>query len=224
MNSGLKNTVFVSVITAKSGLADAALRRWSCEADRRSWPRHNSLVSRALLRGLLAEITAVPAEDWRFAVDRTGRPRVCGGENLAPSISFSDSGGWVGFALAFAGEVGVDIETARRPRDLVGMAAMAFGPKEQLRARSEGAPGFYRLWVLREAIAKATGRGLAEAMDGRDRADLGPDEGTWWSVLDNQEWLLSHTRPQTGLSVGLALKRRKPTSGEGPVTVKWWQP
>ena len=39
--------------------------------------------------------------------------------------------------------------------------------------RKEGITEFYRIWTLREAIAKATGEGLVMAMDGVDRVGGG---------------------------------------------------
>ena len=53
------------------------------------------------------------------------------------------------------------------------LAALAFGPAEQTEAAA--AEGFYRIWTLREAMAKATGEGLMLAAN---RCDLIGGDGS----------------------------------------------
>src|SRR5262249_36616063 len=137
--------------------ADAVLSSWSWPADSLSGTRRRSLVGRALLRRLLVEATGLPPAGWRFLVEPSGRltarhHRCC----RAHSVSLSHSGGWVACAISDAGPVGIDIEVHRPHRNLHGIAAAAFGPGEQTQVATDGAAGFYRIWTLKEAMAKAS--------------------------------------------------------------------
>jgi phosphopantetheinyl transferase len=70
-----------------------------------------------------------------------------------------------------------------------GLAAIT---PEAARTSNAGIGAFYRIWTLREAIAKARGQGLALAADGLDRVHEGPDVGQWFATLDQAAWSLSH--------------------------------
>ena len=125
---------------------------------------------------------------WRLAKESTGKPFVLEGDVAASChVSWSHSGAYLAAAATSAGPVGIDIETVRRDRNIAGIAECAFGPMELKRFRQEGEAGFYRVWTLREAIAKANGTGLAEVTDRHDRVADGPASGTWrvndWHLL-----------------------------------------
>lgn len=117
-------------------------------------------------------------------------------------ISLSHSHASLACAATRLGPVGIDLEVARPHRDLAGIAGFAFGPKEQSRAAAEGADGFYRIWTLREAIAKADGIGLAQAADRNDRVESGPATGDWcW-----QGWHLTHRVLDPGKHLAIAVR------------------
>lgn len=142
-----------------------------------------------------------------FGAEPSGRPIV---ENAscdrAPSISLSHSGGWVAVAASDAGAIGIDIEVHRPRRNLNGIAAAAFGPDEQWLVASDGAEGFYRIWTLKEAMAKASGEGIAMVADRRDRVANGPKQGVWRVSIGAAPWLLAHARPVSGLSLAVAIR------------------
>ena len=95
-------------------------------------------------------------------------------------------------------------------RDHNKISAVAFGPLEQARVTEAGACAFYRIWTLREAIAKACGQGLTLATDGRDRVHDGPDEGEWATTLDGTDWALSHRFMESDLSLATAVMLSDP--------------
>jgi 4'-phosphopantetheinyl transferase len=186
--------------------ADDALRRWSLPTDNFSGARRRSLLGRAMLRRLLVQATGIPSPGWKFAAEPSGRPIVYNAScDRIPSISLSHSGGWVAVAVSDAGAVGIDIEVHRPRRNFNGIAAAAFGPQEQCLVAADGAPGFYRIWTLKEAMAKASGEGLAEVADRTDRAASGPREGVWRANVGNVPWWLAHAAPVSGLSLALAI-------------------
>lgn len=130
--------------------------------------RHRRMLCRAWLRLLLAERNGLPAADIRFKRNGHGRPEVGGVPAGAFNVSRSDgliAIGLLGPAAAGAGcRLGVDVE-ACRGRDPVDVAAALFDEGELRwllrQPRHARDTAFLALWALREAVAKADGRGLA---------------------------------------------------------------
>jgi 4'-phosphopantetheinyl transferase len=149
-------------------------------------PPKRSFVGKNICLQLVRLISGQPDAHFDLAAEPSGRPMVMGRPDIF--ISISHSRGTLACAATFAGPLGIDLEIARPDRDLSGIAAFAFGPGERQRAAAEGPDGFYRIWTLREAIAKAEGVGLAQVADRLDRVDTGPGVGDWcW-----QGWHLTH--------------------------------
>jgi phosphopantetheinyl transferase len=146
----------------------------------------------------LSRLVGQKEPNYQIITAESGRPivvtdhPVADGTETGIFVSLSHSGNWLAGAATALGPVGIDIELMRAGRDLSGIAEIAFGPEERRRAIRDGAPGFYRIWTLREAIAKAHGIGLAMAADGHDRVNDGPDEGNWcWDRAQLAHWRLS---------------------------------
>jgi len=202
------NIVFATALMSECGTtADDALLRWSLPADNFPGARRRSLLARALLRRMLVQTTGIPPGGWVFDVEPSGRPIVRNADcERVPSISIAHSGGWVAVAASNAGAIGIDIEAHRPRRNFSGIAAAAFGPDEQLLAAADGDTTFYRIWTLREAMAKASGKGIAEVVDRIDRVANGPKEGVWRASIGATPWLLAHTTPVSGLSLAVAIR------------------
>ncbi|MBI2255702.1 MAG: 4'-phosphopantetheinyl transferase superfamily protein [Proteobacteria bacterium] len=144
-------------------------------------------------------ILGQPKASFEIAAEASGKPVVTGHPEIFISISHSQAS--LACAATQIGPIGIDLEIARPHRDLAGIAAFAFGPREQIRIAQEGADGFYRIWTLREAIAKANGIGLIEAADRRDRVESGPVTGDWrW-----QDWHLTHRILAPGRHLAIAV-------------------
>ena len=149
--------------------------------------------ARDLLSRMLADIWGMASKTVTIHTEPSGRPYLEPVSSQPPPfISMSHSHGWIACAATDIGPLGIDIERQRPSRDHAGIAAMAFGPREAARASSAGIGAFYRIWTLREAIAKARGQGLSLAADGLDRVHEGPDVGQWLATLDHAAWSLSH--------------------------------
>lgn len=197
-----------AVLMAEHGpAAEGVLSRWSCPADNLSGARQRSLLGRALLRRLLVDATGLSLAGWTFMAEPSGRLTArhngCG---RAPSVSLSHSGGWVACAISDAGPLGIDIEAHRPDRNFCGIAAAAFGPGEQSQVASGGAASFYRTWTLKEAMSKASGRGIAEVTDHIDRVAERPRNGSWQTIDGGTLWWLSYTTPLRCLSLAIAVK------------------
>lgn len=155
-----------------------ALWRFAHGAGGRSEPR----LREVLASRLGCEPQAVPLE-----VGPHGRPQWPVGRSPVPSIGFSasHSGDWLLVAVAEGAWPGVDIQAATPRPSALALAQRYFtGAEAERLAALSGAEReacFYRLWVAREAVLKALGRGLAF---GLDRLRIDPDP-----VAPRLEWL-----------------------------------
>src|SRR6185503_15339055 len=95
-----------------------------------------------------------------------GRPRLVAD---GPHFSISHSADRVLLALCDTAPVGADVESTGR--DIDRLRRLILHPAEA--ARPAG-PDLLRVWVRKEAVLKATGRGLALAMAGVDLDNLPP--------------------------------------------------
>jgi len=144
-------------------LSDAERRRaarFHFEHDRRAY-----VAAHALKRRMLCEVAGGAPGDWEFATEPGGKPVVAGGRG--PHFSLSHADGLVACALSHDVPLGIDIEPADR-RAPLGVAEAFFSLEE--RRWLFGLPpadrqlGFFRLWTLKEALIKATGKGLAQGL------------------------------------------------------------
>ncbi|MEQ0560639.1 4'-phosphopantetheinyl transferase superfamily protein [Amycolatopsis sp. NEAU-NG30] len=131
------------------------------DADKRRF-----LTGRVLAKTVAAERLGLTAEAVKF--DATcedcgkphGRPRVPGAD-LA--LSISHSGELIGVAATPSVPVGLDVETATRRAD-EGLIDYALSPAEAAHLANldpdEKAAAFFVYWTRKEAVMKATGKGL----------------------------------------------------------------
>jgi 4'-phosphopantetheinyl transferase len=128
--------------------------------------RARFVIAHAALREVLSEFTGTPAAAIQFARARRGKPYLAGG---GPRFNLSHSGGRALIAVCERHELGVDLERVCAKRNLLGLAGRYFAPGE--RAVLEALPqeerlrAFYRCWTRKETYMKATGAGLAMALD-----------------------------------------------------------
>ena len=210
--------IHLAMARVGSPVGDRALREWSAEDERNSIKRADSLLCRALLRGVLAGSTRLAASRWHIGKAEGGRPVATeSGGGVAPAVSISHSGGWSACAVSFAGNVGIDIERMRCDRDISGIAARAFGPREYAEVAAEGCLRFYAIWTLREAIAKALGTGLATVADGRDRVAGGTCAEFRQISVDQEPWQVLHRTLHSDISLAVALRG----SVQRPA-LQWW--
>jgi 4'-phosphopantetheinyl transferase len=192
---------------------------WASDQDRAETTQRPqvaaSLLARATLRAVLNVETG--RGDWRIVRSPLGKPSVVTPSGLAgPAVSISHTRGMIAVAVAQDGALGVDIEHAR-PRDVMALATGAFGAAEQAEVARGGAEAFYRIWTLREAIAKATGEGLALAANREDLVERVAGSPCYRSHYDGRSWYLWHMRLGQGHS--LAVAHADPT--EDPWSVRW---
>lgn len=217
MSIGCTKVAMFNPGSAKS-TTTAILDRWVVQPDQLYAGRHGndaarsrSLMGRCLVRALVDSVTGTDGRGCRIDSDSNGRPHVtlASGER-GPFISVSHSAEMVVAAATDLGPLGIDVEYRRTDRSFRELAAFAFGKGEQ-RSSAGSREGFYRIWTLREAMGKATGRGLVEAADGVDRITDGPRIGAWETAgpatPSGTHWFLAHIEPAPDYSMALAIRR-----------------
>lgn len=131
-------------------------------------------LSHRFLRFLLAFYGDVEPKNIIYAKTSLGKPSLAtntGSEELF--FNLSHCGPWVVVGLTLASKIGVDVEhcgslKAGGVDDLFGLSP-AFSPKERDALdelpEAERRRAVIRMWTLKEAMAKATGRGLAQPLN-----------------------------------------------------------
>lgn len=185
-------------------------------ANRFCFPRDRDqfILTRGLLRALLAGYTGLEPTSLRFLSGPYGKPALAT-DTVQQTLRFnvSHTGGVALFALSRFREVGVDVELVRPDFDWAQISGL-FAPRENafLHTLAEGAQAeaFFRLWTRKEAYAKARGLGLAIPLD---QLDLSlPTEEPTLLVLAGEEqpgatsWSLRELTLNEGYVAALAVE------------------
>ena len=124
------------------------------------------LLSRGLMRSVLASYLTCSATDLQFTSNAFGKP-ILHARTL--HFNLTHSRGAVALAVSGAHEVGVDVEERQRRVDYLGLAQRYFAPDEARHLESisedERADVFFAIWTLKEAYVKGIGRGLTFPLD-----------------------------------------------------------
>lgn len=138
-------------------------------ADRYRGPglRRRFVAGRGVLRELLGYYLGTEPGRVGLVYGLRGKPRLAGREGL--TFNLAHSGGQGLCALTMRRELGVDIEQVRPFENAERIIGRYFTPAEcdEFLACSveHRLPAFYRGWTRKEAFLKATGEGLATALD-----------------------------------------------------------
>lgn len=186
--------------------------------------RRRSIVSRGLLRLLLAGYTGLSARELRFVYGPKDKPFLA--DDLAAEIaarlsaplefnvSHSHELVLIGFHLGRP--LGVDVEHVRPMPDGRSISEHFFSkPEREVLARisDEGlADAFFRCWTRKEAYIKAVGDGLSIPLDCFD-VTLHPEDPVQFLALNGDPalaagWSLFHLVPAEGYFGAVALEGR----------------
>jgi 4'-phosphopantetheinyl transferase len=164
-------------------LSDDERARWrSLQFDSH---RREYLATRTLVRTALSHYYPLAPEAWRFRLNAYGKPHV--DPDCGLRFNLSNSLDMVVCLIARGSEVGVDLESYARAKDIADLAEEVLSSLElgQLKALpdSERPDRALSLWTLKEAFIKASGTGLSTPLkklsflfDGADgiRLELDP--------------------------------------------------
>lgn len=170
-------------------LLDAAERE---RAARFVFERHRRafIAAHALKRLMLASIAGPPPGSWAFEIAPGGKPYVKA--KRGPWFNITHSETLVACAVSEECKLGIDVEPIGRfvPPEI----AQESLPEPERRwinglPASDRNIGFLRLWTLKEAFVKATGRGLAQSLQ-TFSFEFGPIRVHFYdrSLGDNREW------------------------------------
>ncbi len=133
--------------------------------------RHRYAATRGLLRRLLGDALGLAPAAVDLSYGPHGKPTLAHASLLRFNISHSE--GWALFALTNDRDIGIDLESADRlpsdPAKLSGLAARVLSAREltaweDLADHEKQRRAFLRAWTRKEAYAKATGRGIFDAL------------------------------------------------------------
>jgi len=125
------------------------------------------IVSRGFLRYLLSFYLHQPAEDLQFTYNPYGKPQVISEKNIYFNLSHAHNVLLIG--INHGKSIGVDVEYERTDIVLPSIAQRFFTEHEyrQLIAMPahEQKTLFYFIWTRKEAVLKASGRGLSHPLE-----------------------------------------------------------
>jgi phosphopantetheinyl transferase len=176
--------------------------------------RERYRTAHQFLRWVLAAYVGGPEAEVHIRRDPGGRPRLAASGRGAWEFSLSHARDLVAVAVARGVAVGVDVESTRSLTQVgwsqvFGLDAAFEGAElAAIRAMplSTARPEIVRLWTLKEALAKAVGKGIAlplrvaafplltaaGAAGAALRTEAMLPDKQWWFVcspLDREEWL-----------------------------------
>lgn len=159
-------------------------------ATRFHFPQHRRrfTLARATLRKILSQYTGTNPEQIEFAYNQQQKPRL---PHHTISFNLSHSEDMAIFAFTHKQDIGVDIEKMT-PHFNLEIAKRYFTPQEnaylQQASIAEQSKIFYTLWAKKEALIKATGKGLQIPLDSFSvspsfEMELIPLEQQTWSLF-----------------------------------------
>lgn len=145
---------------SSESLSPAERDRW--QRLLRAESRDAFLASRGHLRAVLARYLDVTPAAVPLALDARGKPGIDGCSDYR--FNLSHAGGWIVVAVTTGVAVGVDLEPLRPVANAIAIARRYFPSSDYealaaLPAEARAA-AFLTSWTLKEALAKADGRGI----------------------------------------------------------------
>lgn len=193
-------------------LARAA--RFYFEEDQRHY-----IAARGTLRELIGDYLEVSPRDIGFQYLGSGKPWVCDPEtDLKFNVSHSRECAL--FAFARGREVGVDVELGTRlGDDLTALTRRVFCARERvrwlLRPEEERRAAFLDVWTRKEALLKASGRGIADGLQDIETPAMrgsAPAAVSGGTERPGETWTLWDLREFAGCAAAVALEGAEPAS------------
>jgi 4'-phosphopantetheinyl transferase len=165
-----------------------------------------------LLRTALSAISGNSSTDWRFVVEKHGKPRIDPQAGLPEyEFSLSHARGFVACAICAGAKIGIDVETLAHERARFDNATNFFSPSEVMLLRNtpaaQQAAVFFRLWTLKEAFIKATGEGLSRSLVSfsfsLDPVSIAFPSG---DADEAEQWQFAEIRPTTRHLLAVAVR------------------
>jgi 4'-phosphopantetheinyl transferase len=161
--------------------------------------RYERAQRREPLCALLGMYLGVPAQAVTLVDGEHGRPELAEPSQRALQFNWSHSGNAALIAVARGVAPGIDLERVRPRAHAMQLARRFFHPEEVAALAalpaSEQEAAFLQLWTGKEAVLKATGRGIAFGLDRlRLAVAPAPPRVIWLDGDDPAQWRL-HALP-----------------------------
>jgi 4'-phosphopantetheinyl transferase len=123
--------------------------------------RNRFIISRGALRTILGRYLNLRPSSIEFGLHQNKKPYIKNTSNTPPFYNVSHSGDWIVIAVSDS-EIGVDTELVEQSFDFRDIIKDYFSLGEISYINENEAPceGFFKLWTRKEALTKATGKGL----------------------------------------------------------------
>jgi 4'-phosphopantetheinyl transferase len=190
--------------------------------------RQRFLLTRGLLRNVLALYTGISPAGLQFSVSTYGKPQLSGADGQTVHFNLSHTRGMAVLAVSRDAPVGVDTEWLDREPRMAALAARYFSVNEQ--AELEALPEaemqqrFFAIWTCKEAFLKAIGLGLRIPLDSFSVSLAGtiPVISGHDPHMQGREVACRHWLREDGSAVALAVC----TGQDQPLEVHWksWIP
>jgi len=139
--------------------------------------RARYVLGRAMVRESISRYLHREPGALALKYTNRGRPLLVGDDSIQFSISHAKD--WVAIALTSRASVGVDLEYLRADLAVPEIAERIFSADDLQRfealPRGDKLASFFRAWTRKEAYLKATGEGIAEALQ-EVSVSFGPEE------------------------------------------------
>ncbi len=189
----------------------ARAARFYFEEDRRRY-----IAARGRLRELLGDYLGASPGAIEFGYSESGKPHVSyPATDLKFNVSHSRQIGL--FAFARGRDVGVDVELgARLGDDLTALTRRVFSARERvrwlLRPEAERRAAFLDVWTRKEALLKASGRGIADGLQEIESPAISGSSPATVFTRPDEAWTLWDLREFAGCAAAVALEGAKPAS------------
>ena len=126
--------------------------------------RQRFLYARSVLRIISGNYTNQPPEQIQFTLGANKKPELSG--NTGWHINVSHSGDWILLVIGRV-RVGVDVEKINSSFPFQDLLTSSFSEDERkyIVAGADAQQRFYELWTRKEALLKATGRGMVDTIE-----------------------------------------------------------
>lgn len=133
-------------------------QRYHQEKDRQS-----RIISRAVLRILLGRYLAAEPKEIRFQLDHNKKLLLQNTSSKNLHFNVSHSGDWILIAIS-TNPIGVDTEQINTSFTYQNLLDFGFSLEEKnyIQSAANSHQSFYKLWTRKEALLKATGKGLID--------------------------------------------------------------
>ena len=177
--------------------------------------RHQFLVTRGVVRTLIADYLRIAPAACEFESNPYGRPSLRGAAAATLGFNLSHTRGLVACAIAAVPEIGIDVEQVERTTASLDVARRFFSPSEadalDALPPAERLSRFFDYWTLKEAYIKARGLGLSLPLDGFSmQLDAGaPPRIRFTAAIDAapESWQFAQFDPSPRHRLAVAVRR-----------------